>query len=202
MTEAANKITENRVFKPSRREFAAVSTVAALWSGNAVAAPLSASTKPQAVRSFAAGAHGMLFRPEAGEHPGLVMFESPGSSRSANAAVAQQLASQGWAVLLVETKVTDDPAVIIRDARAHVDWLVAQPGVSAPNADPVSKMHGFTLRSFSAAAPALSLASRDERRAAATSNMLFAAPGAVLAKDKRRCDSLNVAARALYKRSA
>lgn len=201
MPEAGIKIDGKSVIAPSRRQFAALGAVTALWGGSAVAAPTSVARKPLAVRSVRAESGTMLFRPETGEHPGLVMFETSGSSHSANAAVAQQLASQGWAVLLVGPHSIDDPARITRDTRGYVRWLVSQPGVAAITAKERDSMDGFTLRSFSAAQPSLSLASREERRAAAACNVLFAAPGALLAKDGARCQSLNSAARALYRRS-
>jgi hypothetical protein len=113
--------------------------------------------------------------------------------------VAHQLASQGWAVLLVATQVTDDPDRINQAARKHVDWLVTQSGVAAVPAKESAANHGYSLHSFGAAQPRLSLASRDERRSAAASAVLFAAPAALLAKHS---ENLNAAARALYRLSS
>jgi hypothetical protein len=202
--EMTKEPVENSVLNPSRRGFAAMGLVAAAWSGSAGAAPLAGNLKPQKTRSLKVMVDGNLFRPEAGEHPGLVMFASAAAAHSTNAAVANQLASQGWAVLLVETAALGDPTRITREARAHVEWLLAQPGVSASASQAVhdDKMHGFTLRGVSAAQPTFSFASREERRSAAACNILFAAPGALLAKDPARYDSLSAATRAIYRRAA
>ena len=192
MSEAANKSAMNLAFKPSRRDFAAFGAVAAMGSG--VAAPLAAATVSAKTSSFSVKNDGNLFRPEAGEHPGLVMFASPAASRSANAAVAHQLASKGWAVLLVDTPAHGDSVRMNSDAKVHAKSLVAQPGVLASK-------HGFVLRSISAAHPTLSLASRAERRAANVSSTLFAAPASVLAQSADRLNSLHSAARALHRYS-
>ena len=193
MSEAANKAAMNLAFKPSRRELAAFGAVAAI--GSAAAAPLSAATVATKTHSLSVKNDGHLFRPETGEHPGLVMFASPAASRSANAAVAHQLASQGWAVFLVDTPAHGDSARLNREAKAHAKSLVAQSGVLTPK-------QGFVLRSFSAAHPTLSLASRAERRAANASSTLFAVPASALAQSKDRLNSLHSAARALHRYAA
>lgn len=205
MTKAANKPVKNLVFNPSRRQFAAVGAAAALWSGNAGATTLAAAAKPTKAASLKVQNKGNLFHPETDEHPGLVMFASAAVSHSANAAVAHQLASQGWAVLLVDAPEHADPARVNREAQAHAEWLVAQPGVlktqNATTTAGASK-HSFVLRSFSAAHPVLSLASRTERRAANASGTLFAAPAAILAQSKNCLNSLHSAARSLHRLSA
>lgn len=205
MPEITKESAGNSILNPSRRGFAAMGVIAAAWSGSAVAAPLANSIKPLKTGSLKVKVDGNLFQPEAGEHPGLVMFSSAAAAKSANAAVAHQLASQGWAVLLVEFGAVEDPTRITRETRAHVDWLVAQQGVSGSAAHATHgdrKMQGFILRSVSAAQPSFSLASREERRTAAAYNLLFAAPGALLAKDRARLESLNSAARSIYRRAA
>lgn len=205
MTKAANKPVKNLVFNPSRREFAAVGATAAFWSGSAGATTLATAAQSTKTASLKVQKKGNLFHPATDEHPGLVMFASAAASRSANAAVAHQLASQGWAVLLVDTPEHSDPARVNKEAQAHTEWLVAQPGVlkaqTATVAAGTSK-HGFVLRSFSAAYPALSLASRSERRTANASGTLFAAPAAILAQSKDRLNSLHSAARSLHRLSA
>ena len=193
MSETANKAAMNLAFKPSRRDFAVFGAVAAMGSG--AAAPLSAATASATTHSLGVKNAGNLFRPETGEHPGLVMFASPAASRSANAAVAHQLASQGWAVLLVDTPAHGDSTRMNRDAKAHAKSLASQPGVLTPK-------QGFVLRSFSAAHPSLSLASRAERRAANVSSTLFAVPANVLTQSKARLNSLHSAARALHRYAA
>lgn len=192
MSEAANKSAMNLAFKPSRRDFAALGAVAAISSS--AASTLAAATVSSKMPSFSVKNDGNLFRPETGEYPGLVMFASPAASRSANAAVAHQLASKGWAVLLVDTPTHGDSARINREAKAHAKSLVAQSGVLSPK-------NGFVLRSISAAHPTLSLASRAERRAANVSSTLFAAPASVLAQSADRLNSLHSAARALHRYS-
>lgn len=201
MSEAITKPAMNLVLNPSRRQFAALGAVAAVCSGHAVAAPLASHAMSRKTGTLKVKIEGNLFRPQVGEHPGLVMYASAAATKSANAAVAQQLASEGWAVLLVEAGLTDDPLRIAVDTRAHVGWLISQNGVSASGTDN-DKMHGFVLRNFSAAQPMLSMASREKRQCAATCNILFAAPKALLAKDKARTESLSSAARAIYRRAA
>lgn len=205
MTKAANKPINNLSLTPSRREFAAIGAVTALWSGGAGATTLASAARSARSASLKVQNTGNLFRPVSDDHPGLVMFASAAASRSANAAVAHQLASQGWAVLLVDAPQNADTASLNRDAQAHVDWLVAQPGVlntkkATTNAG--TSEHGFVLRSFSAAHPTLSLASRSERREANVSSTLFSAPAAILAQSKDRLNSLHSAARALHRYSA
>lgn len=182
-----------------------MSAVTALWSGNAGATTLASAAQPIKSAPLKVQNKGNLFRPENDEHPGVVMFASAAASRSANAAVAHQLASQGWAVLLVDAPEHADTKRLNRDAQTYTEWLVAQPGVLKPikaTAAHGESKHGFVLRSFSAAHPALSLASRTERRAANTSSTLFAAPAAVIAQSKDRLNSLHSAARSLHRLSA
>lgn len=203
MTKAANKPVKNLVFNPSRREFAAVGAAAALCSGNAGATTLAAAAQPIKSASLKVQRNGNLFHPETGKYPGVVMFASAAVSRSANAAVAHQLASQGWAVLLVDAPEHADPARVNKEAQAHSEWLVAQPSVlKTQNATAGTSKHGFVLRSFSAAHPVLSLASRTERRAANASGTLFAVPAAILVQSKDRLNSLHSAARSLHRLSA
>ena len=203
MSETANKAAMNLAFKPSRREFAALGAVAAISSSAAV--PLAAANIPSAMATLNVKTEGNLFRPETGEHPGLVMFASLAASRSANAAVAHQLASKGWAVLLVNTPDFSETTRINRDVKTHTKWLMAQPGVAKPKKSVAANgmlNDDFVLRSISAAHPTLSLASRAERRAANVSSTLFAAPAAVLAQSAERLNSLQSAARALHRYAA
>ena len=203
MSEAANNEALNLAVKPSRRDFAAFGAVAAM--GSSIAAPLAAASASDKPRSLVVKNEGGLFRPETGEHPGLVMFASVAASHSANAAVAHQLASQGWAVMLVNAPDYTDTVRVNRDAKAHAKWLLAQPGVSKPKKSAAANStstDGFVLRSFSAAHPTLSLASRAERRAANASSTLFAVPATDLAQSKDRLNSLHNAARALHRYAA
>jgi hypothetical protein len=201
--KAANDQTTKSGFAPSRREFAAFGATAAMCSANA--APLAAATVSTKSVAQKVKISGNLFQPETGNHPGLVMFASAAASRSANAAVAHQLASQGWAVMLVEAPALADPSQINLDAHKHVAWLAAQPSVVTSK--PVANGHGlskqgYVLQSFSASHPALSLASREERREANCCGLLFAVPiGALAASDMRR-NSLQLAARSLHRLSA
>jgi hypothetical protein len=206
MTEAVKLPNKKAIVNPSRREFGILGAAAAAigWTKTASAeasVKLPVAKHKAVVPATVGQANGLLFRPETGEHPGLVMYASASASKRANAAVAEQLSSQGWAVLLVDAPASADPVRINRDNRAHVEWLVAQPGVSAAPA-PASKKHGFVLQSFSAAQPKLSLASREERQTAACTGVLFAAPAVVLARAEARRESLNGAARSLYRLAA
>ncbi|MBK8373471.1 hypothetical protein [Sphingorhabdus sp.] len=203
--DVANNPSKKMEFKPSRREFAAIGTVAAMWSGSAGAAPLAVAAKPKKASPLKVEVKGDLFRPESGDYPGLVMYSYAAASRAANAAVAHQLASQGWAVLLVDTDTDKSAADINRDAKRHVAWLMAQEGVSSNSAVSFAKQgsdRGFALRSYSAAQTKLSLADRDQRRKAAASSVLFAAPEGLVAKSEARRESLFAAARALHRFAA
>lgn len=205
MSVVARKPTKNSTFAPSRREFAAIGAATALWSGSAGAAPLAAAAKPIKAKPLKVQVKGGLFRPETGEHPGLVMYSYPAASRAANAAVAHQLASQGWAVLLIETDASKNPADINRDAKRHVAWLTAQAGVASSGALAFAKRgseHAFALRSYSAALKKFSLADRDQRRNAASSSVLFATPEGLVSKSEARRESLFAAARALHRLAA
>lgn len=176
----------------TRRQFAGMGVVAAAaaatgWSASALAAPLAV-----AERSLG-GSAAMMFAPEIGEHPGLVMFASPAASHAANAVIAKDLAGQGWAVMLVDAP-RGDVQQINRTAKAHAALLAGQAGVA-------STADTYVLRSFSAAQPALSLASRSERQAAVRSGVLFALPVAT-AKSAEQQESLHRAARSLHRLAA
>jgi hypothetical protein len=94
---------------------------------------------------------------------------------------------------------------INREAQNHVAYLNAQTGVATaspvPSASGISKQ-GYVLQSFTAAQPALSLASREARIAANCSGILFALPAAALSKSHARRDSLHIAARSLHRMAA
>jgi hypothetical protein len=176
------------ILNTTRRQFAALGVAAVAATGMGSAA--SAAALP-VVESALAGS--TLFAPEMGEYPGLVMYASPAASQSANAAVARDLAKQGWAVMLVATP-SGDAQAINRAAKGHATALAAQPGVTGEAAD-------YSLRGVSAAQPALSLASRSERQAAVQFGVLFALPAAA-AKSATNRDSLDRAARTLYRLAA
>ncbi len=175
--------------------------VAALWGGSAGASTLKTSTSAES-GPFPVAVEGNVFRPEYGEHPGLVMFTYAAASNATNAAVAQQLAAQGWSVMLVPAKSTASYENIRAEARQSVHQLLARPGVAALAKAEGSPADAYVLRNISAAKPKLSLASRAERQAAASSCVLFSVPAALVAKDKKRMESLVAAARALQGRAA
>lgn len=178
------------VLSPTRRQFAAMSVAAAAatgFSGSANAAAL-----PVAEREIAGVTSAKLIQPIAGQNPGLLMFASAAASPSANAAIARQLAGQGWAVMLVDATRSDEPEVNAL-AKRYIAILAAQPGVAEAD--------GYVLRGFSAAEPALSLASRERREQAATKGMLFAMP-ATASKDSAKRDCLSSATRSLYRLAA
>lgn len=200
MPETFKDSTANLAIEPTRRQFAAMGAIATTmlgWSGTAAAAQVAISERSASVVTDRGQVAGKLFKPEAGEQPGLVMFAFAAASPSANAAVARQLAEQGWSVLLVDAPTGAGPQAINRDARAHIAWLNAQPGVVA-----VSGKNDYRLRSVAATFPKVSLASRAERQAASRSAVLFAVPGGQDSNTKARSESLTGAARALHRLAA
>jgi hypothetical protein len=186
--------------EPTRRQFAAMGAVATSmlgWSGVAAAAPAAVSDSNVSVATELGQVAARLFKPEAGEQPGLVMFAFAAASASANAAVARQLAEQGWSVLLVDAPADATPQAINRAARAHTAWLNSQPGVAGGNRS--GGADDYRLRSIGATFPKLSLASRAERQAASRSAVLFAVPAGQDGNTKARTESLTGAARALHR---
>jgi hypothetical protein len=179
----------DRVTKPAlnatRRQFAAMGVAAVAATG--IGSSASAAAPQVAERAISGAA---MFTPITGEYPGLVMFASPAASRSANAAVAGDLAKQGWAVLLVDAP-SGDVRAINQVARAHTALLAAQPGVAKAEA-------GYSLRSFDEAAPLLGIGKLPGAQRGAA---LFAMPVASAKSDERR-QSLHNAARALYRLAA
>jgi hypothetical protein len=190
--------TAKLAIEPTRRQFAAMGAIATTmmgWSGAAAAAPVAISERSASVATDRGQVTGKLFRPESGEQPGLVMFAFAAASPSANAAVARQLAEQGWSVLLVDAPTGASPQAINRDARAHIAWLKGQPGVAGGTDD-------YRLRTVGATFPKLSLASRTERQAASKSAVLFAVPTGPESNTKARAESLADAARSLHRIAA
>lgn len=194
-----SKTTKATGLGATRREFAAFGAAAAAATG--IGAPAFASERLPAaghivermvgVPGEMGSSAGILFAAEGQSLPGLVMYASPAAGRSANLAVARQLAGRGWAVMMIDAPTGSDPREIARNAERHAALLDAQPGVAKAS-------DGYTLRSFTAAFPKLSLASKAERQLAAQSGALFAVPNKLSAKH----DSLNEAARALYRLAA
>jgi len=198
--ETSKSSTNTLAIGATRRQFAAMSAIATTvlgWGGTAVAAPIAISESSVNVPTAVGQAAARLFKPEAGELPGLVMFAFAAASPSANAAVARRLAEQGWSVLLVDAPEGASPQAINRVARAHIAWLSAQPGVAAVNGK-----NDYRLRSVAATFPKVSLASRAERQAASKSAVLFAVPNGQDGNAKARTESLASAARALHRLAA
>jgi hypothetical protein len=184
--------------EPTRRQFAAMGAIATSmlgWRGTAAAAAVAISERSVSVATNRGEVAGKLFKPEAGEQPGLLMFAYAAASPSANAAVARQLAEQGWSVLLVDAPASASPQAINRDARAHIAWLKAQPGVAGSIDD-------YRLRTVGATFPKLILASRAERQSASKSAVLFAVPTGRDSNTKARAESLSGAVRALHRIAA
>jgi hypothetical protein len=196
--ETSKDSTAKLAIEPTRRQFAAMGAIATTmlgWSGTAAAAPAAISERSANVATDRGQVTGKLFKPEAGEQPGLVMFAFAAASPSANSAVARQLAEQGWSVLLVDAPAGASPQAINRDARAHVAWLKEQPGVATGTDD-------YRLRTVGATFPKLSLASRTERQAASKSAVLFAVPTGPDSNSKARTENLAEAARTLHRVAA
>jgi hypothetical protein len=188
----------NPALNATRRQFAVMGVAAAAAGiGTPAMAAERLSAEPKITQRLVGvpcetgSSAGTLFAPEGQSLPGLVMYASPAAGRSANLAVARQLAGRGWAVLLVEEPASSDPRQIARNAVKHSAWLDGQTGVA-------KAQDGYTLRNFAAAFPKLSLASRAERQRAALTGALFAVPTKLQAKH----DSLNEAARALHRLAA
>lgn len=200
MPETSTQSTDKFAIEPTRRQFAAMGAIATTvmgWTGSAAAATPAAITEHSVHVSAQRGQiAATVFKPEIGEQPGLVMFAFAAASPSANAAVARQLAGQGWSVLLVDAPADATPQSINRDARAHFAWLAAQPGVAAGG------KNEFSLRTVAASFPKVSLASRTERQAASKSAVLFAVPEGQASKTEARAESLAGAARALHRLAA
>jgi hypothetical protein len=201
--ETSKKLTGNLAIEPTRRQFAAMGAIATTilgWSGTAAAAPIAIGERRVSVAAEQGQVAARLFQSEAGEQPGLVMFAFAAASPSANAVVARQLAEQGWSVLLVDAPTSASPQAINRDARAHIAWLNAQPGVASGNL--AEGKNDYRLRSVAATFPKVSLASRAERQAASRSAVLFAVPNGRDSNTKARAESLTGAARALHRLAA
>jgi len=205
VAKASKNSAGNLAIEPTRRQFAAMGAVATSmlgWSGAAAAAPASiaVSESKVSVTTELGQAAARLFKPEAGEQPGLVMFAFAAASPSANAAVARQLAERGWSVLLVDAPSDASPQAINRAARAHTAWLKSQPGVAG--GDRSGGTDDYRLRAIGATFPKLSLASRVERQVASRSAVLFAVPAGQDSNTKARTESLTGAARALHRLAA
>lgn len=176
MSDQATHNGQNRGLNwPTRRQFAALgaSALAAGAAGKVGAAVPQLAESRVNVPTEAGAATARFIHPDTGRHHGLVMWnDNPGAQ-----AIARGLAEQGWSVLLVDQG-TQPAQQLHRQARGLVAWLetqdaVATTGRAAARAGS-SLGHGYSLRTISGAHSRLSLASRDERRAAAHSVILVA----------------------------
>lgn len=199
----------------SRRGFAAMgaAVAAAAGVGTAKAATPTALRKSREVIATPLGNADTYFvRPTSGQHEAVVLWAPGGEKRDANVAVADYLAEQGFAVLMVDRSYHDlAPGQIgglhvdqlaNRDARALVAWLNRQDGVqpsSESTAGPAALGHGYTLRTISAAHPRMSLANRSERQVAALSGMMVAIPTAGVARRPDRMEKLSQAVRLAHR---
>lgn len=199
----------------SRRGFAAMGAAAAAVAsvGTAQAATATVLKKSREVIATPLGSADAYFvRPDSGRHEPVVLWAAGGESRGASVAVADYLAEQGFAVLMVDRPYHALAAVQAdglhvdqltnRDARALVAWLNRQDGVQPSvesMADPVGLGHGFTLRNISASHPRMSLANRSERQSAAQSAMMVAIPTAGVARKPDRMEKLSQAVRLAHR---
>lgn len=200
----------------TRRGFAALGAAGAVAAciGTAKAGAFELDETREAIATPHGSASSWFVRPASGRHPGVVMWADPANLGGTDLAAARQLAQQGFAVLVVErgyrqlaaqTGGTASHQVINRDARALVAWLNTQSAVqpAVARATSVSGLgHGYSLRTVTAAAPRLSLASREQRIAAAQSGLLFAVPDATVARDPARMDRLQEIARLAHRAAA
>ncbi len=148
----------------SRRQFGALTGAAALAAcasgesaGNAQS-PAAGLTEGEISFDTADGTmDGFLVRPEAGDHPAVILWPDIGGIREAKRNMARRLAGEGYAVLVVNPYYRDvagqqfsdfadfitsggfqkvgpwrsklDAEAIMRDARAAVSWIDQQDGV-------------------------------------------------------------------------
>lgn len=185
--QVRNSEIDGEVINTSRRQFGIMGAVAAV-AGMASPAMAAGKSKTVATKVSVPTPHGQssahFFHPEGGRHRGLVMWSD---GKAASQKVASNLAGQGWAVLLVTDRNVDGAhadQTISRDARAYVSWLESQ-AVVAETGKGAGRVgselgHGYKLRSVAAVLPRLSLASAEERKAAASTATLFAVPDAVV----------------------
>lgn len=201
----------------TRRGFAALSAAGAVAAciGTAQAATLALSETRESIATPHGAADGWFVRPSTGRHPGVVMWSDSAAMQRHGLTVARRLAEQGFAVLVVErgygatsaalSGTVECHQMVNRDARVLVAWIDAHSSVQ-PAGSLSSAMQGvgggYSLRTISAAAPRVSLASRAERIAAAQSGMLFAVPNAAVARVPARMDKLSEAARLAYRAAA
>jgi len=187
----------NREFgQVSRRAFAAVGAAGAFaaLTGTAGATPLKVAATRVTVATPSGSVGGLFIAAGEGRHPGVVMWAAPDAEP-----IARNLAERGFAVLLVDSSrhAAADPRSINREAKALVAWLADQPAVDRARTVPGSAGigNGYVLRSVSAARPALSLATRAERKSAAACGMLFALPELAVARSPARMGAINDSAR-------
>ncbi len=199
----------------SRRGFAAmgVAVAAVAGVGTAKAATPTALRKSREVVATPLGNADTYFvRPASGRHEPVVLWAPGGEKRDANVAVADYLAEQGFAVLMVDRSYHDlapgqtgglhVDQLAHRDASALVAWLNRQDGVQPSSGNPAAPTalgHGYTLRAISAAHPRMSLASRSERQVAAQSGMMVAIPAAGVARQPERMEKLSQAVRLAHR---
>lgn len=187
----------------SRRQFGIMGAVAAM-AGLAQPAAAATGTSKAVERTVSVPtpfgqADAKFFHPANGQYRGLVMWGSDVGSQK----VAQSLAAQGWAVLLVDGSF-NDATQVNQEARACVAWLEKQDAVAstgkAPEHGSNSVGYGYRLRTASAALSRFSFANDDERKLAAASATLFAVPDAVV--PSHRTARLEDAARMKMRMSA
>ena len=171
----------------SRRQFGIMGAVAAMAG---LAQPAAAAVGTRKITEAAVSvptpygaSSARFFHPATGQHRGLVMWGADASSQK----VAQSLASQGWAVLLVSPGSGADEHLdrqINKEARAYVAWLEAQDVVASTGKGAeltgATVGYGYKLRGVSAALPRFSFANDEQRKVAAASATLFAVPDAVV----------------------
>lgn len=190
---------------------AAVAAATSIGTAQA-ATPTVLKKSREAIATPLGTADAYFVRPDSGRHEPVVLWAAGGEGRSANVAVADYLAQQGFAVLMVDRPYHALAAgqagglhvdqLANRDARALVAWLNRQEGVNPSREDAASVAglgHGFTLRNVSASHPRMSLASRSERQSAAQSAMMVAIPTAGVARKPERMEKLSQAVRLAHR---
>ena len=155
----------------SRRQFAALGS-AALFAGStgmALGKDLTVTEAAANVATPDGDRSGYFIKPEAGAYPALAIWAHSAAELTRYRAAARTLAAQGHAVLVVEAPAGAEPLALNRASKAVATWLASQPEAAATADD-------FALQSFSGAHGRISLASRDERRAAVQNAVLVTLP--------------------------
>jgi hypothetical protein len=170
-TGSADGANIRKIAPVSRRQFATIGS-AALFAGStgiAFGKDLPVTETAAAIATPAGDRSGYFIKPEAGAYPALAIWAHSAAELTRYRAAARSLAAQGHAVLVVEAPAGAEPQSLNRASKAVATWLAGQ-------SEAVGTEDDFSLHSFSGAHGRISLASRDERRAAVQNGVLVTLP--------------------------